>query len=166
MTLSAALAETERELTVRLHGPEYARLRRAFTVWLGRVVLKRAGITEDLSELHDLQEVDAMLEERAAQWKDDYIRQGVLMGLAEGRMEGLAEGEAKGRAEGRVEGKAEGFGLALQNLLEIRFGRLPPDVSASLAGVSDMDALRELTLSAYRAASLQAFMEQRKKHGA
>ena len=163
-----------RELTVRLHGPEYARLRRAFTVWLGRVVLKRAGITEDLSELHDLQEVDAMLEERAAQWKDDYIRQGVLMGLAEGRMEGLAEGrmeglaegEAKGRAEGRVEGKAEGFGLALQNLLEIRFGRLPPDVSASLAGVSDMDALRELTLSAYRAASLQAFMEQRKKHGA
>ena len=158
MTLCAALAETERELTVRLHGPEYARLRRAFTVWLGRVVLKRAGITEDLSELHDLQEVDAMLEERAAQWKDDYIRQGVLMGLAEGRMEGLAEGEAKGRAEG--------FGLALQNLLEIRFGRLPPDVSASLAGVSDMDALRELTLSAYRAASLQAFMEQLKKHGA
>ena len=163
-----------RELTVRLHGPEYARLRRAFTVWLGRVVLKRAGITEDLSELHDLQEVDAMLEERAAQWKDDYIRQGVLMGLAEGRMEGLAEGrmeglaegEAKGRAEGRVEGKAEGFGLALQNLLEIRFGRLPSDVSASLAGVSDMDALRELTLSAYRAASLQAFMEQLKKHGA
>ena len=115
-----------------------------------------------------------MLEERAAQWKDDYIRQGVLMGLAEGRMEGLAEGEAKGRAkgraegrvEGKAEGKAEGFGLALQNLLEIRFGRLPPDVSASLAGVSDMDALRELTLSAYRAASLQAFMEQRKKHGA
>ena len=159
-----------KELIARLHGPEYVRLRRAFTVWLGRVVLKRAGITEDLSELHDLQEVDAMLEERAAQWKDDYIRQGVLMGLAEGRMEGLAEGEAKGRAkgraEGRVEGKAEGFGLALQNLLEIRFGRLPPDVSASLAGVSDMDALRELTLSAYRAASLQAFMEQLKKHDA
>ena len=151
-----------RELTVRLHGPEYARLRRAFTVWLGRVVLKWAGITEDISELHDLQEVDAMLEERAAQWKDDYIRQGVLMGLAEGE----AKGRAKGRAEGRVEGKAEGFGLALQNLLEIRFGRLPPDVSASLAGVSDMDALRELTLSAYRAASLQAFMEQLKKHGA
>ena len=91
-----------------------------------------------------------MLEERAAQWKDDYIRQGVLMGLA--------EGEAKGRAKG--------FGLALQNLLEIRFGRLPSDVSASLAGVSDMDALRELTLSAYRAASLQAFVEQLKKHGA
>ena len=152
----------------RLHDPAYVRLRRAFTVWLGRVVLKRAGITEDISELHDLQEVDAMLEERAAQWKDDYIRQGVLMGLAEGRMEGLAEGRmeglAEGEAKGRVEGKAEGFGLALQNLLEIRFGSLPPTLIPSLVGLSaDMDALRELTLAAYRAESLEAFMEQLKK---
>ena len=98
----------------RLHDPAYARLRRAFTVWLGRIVLKRSGITEDISELHDLREVDAMLEERAAQWKDDYIRQGVLMGLAEGRMEGLAEGEAKG------------IGLTLRDFLETRFGHLPP----------------------------------------
>ena len=160
----------------RLHDPAYVRLRRAFAVWLGRIVLKRAGITEDISELHDLQEVDAMLEERAAQWKDDYIRQGVLMGLAEGRMEGLAEGRmeglaegrmeglAEGEAKGRVEGKAEGFGLALQNLLEIRFGSLPPTLIPSLVGLSaDMDALRELTLAAYRAESLEAFMEQLKK---
>ncbi len=148
-----------KELTARLHGPEYARLRRAFTVWLGRVVLKRSGITEDISELHDLREVDAMLEERAAQWKDDYIRQGVLMGLAEGRMEGLAEGEARGR----VEGKAEGFGLALQDFLETRFGHLPPSVISSIAAFSDADTLRGLTLSAYRAESLEAFLEQLKK---
>ena len=127
----------------RLQGPEYARLRRAFTVWLGRVVLKRSGITEDISELHDLREVDAMLEERAAQWKDDYIRQGVLMGLA--------EGEARG--------KAEGVGLALRDFLEIRFGALPPSVISSLATLSDADTLRGLTLSAYRAPSLEAFME-------
>ena len=148
-----------RELTVRLQGPEYARLRRAFTVWLGRIVLKRSGITEDISELHDLREVDAMLEERAAQWKDDYIRQGVLMGLAEGRMEGLAEGEARGR----VEGKAEGFGLALQDFLETRFGHLPPSVISSIAAFSDADTLRGLTLSAYRAESLEVFLEQLKK---
>ena len=135
----------------RLHDPAYARLRRAFTVWLGRVVLKRSGITEDISELHDLREVDAMLEERAAQWKDDYIRQGVLMGLAEGRMEGLAEGEARG--------KAEGVGLALRDFLEIRFGALPPSVTPSLATLSDADTLRGLTLSAYRAESLEVFLE-------
>ena len=127
----------------RLHDPAYARLRRAFTVWLGRVVLKRSGITEDISDLHDLREVDAMLEERAAQWKDDYIRQGVLMGLA--------EGEARG--------KAEGVGLALRDFLEIRFGALPPSVTSSLATLSDADTLRGLTLSAYRAESLEVFLE-------
>ena len=39
-----------RELIARLHGPEYLSLRRAFTVWLGRVVLKRSGITEEIPE--------------------------------------------------------------------------------------------------------------------
>ena len=39
-----------REVIVRLHGPEYLPLRRAFTVWLGRVVLKRSGITEKIPE--------------------------------------------------------------------------------------------------------------------
>ena len=131
----------------RLQGPEYARLRRAFTVWLGRVVLKRSGITEDISELHDLREVDAMLEERAAQWKDDYIRQGVLMGLA--------EGEARGRAEG----EAKGIGLTLRDFLETRFGHLPPSLVSSIAALSDVDTLRALALSAYRAESLEAFLE-------
>ena len=125
------------------------------TVWLGRVVLKRSGITEDISELHDLREVDAMLEERAAQWKDDYIRQGVLMGLAEGRMEG--------RVEGLAEGEARGIGLALRDFLETRFGHLPPSVISSIAAFSDADTLRGLTLSAYRAESLETFLEQLKK---
>ena len=101
-----------------------------------------------------------MLEERAAQWKDDYIRQGVLMGLAEGRMEGLAEG----RMEGLAEGEAKGFGLALRDFLEIRFGALPPSVTSSLATL-DADTLRGLTLFAYRAESLEAFMEHLKKSG-
>lgn len=50
-----------------------------------------------------------MLEERAAQWKGEYIQQGVILG----RTEGIEIGKAKG--------KAEGIGLALQDLLEARF---------------------------------------------
>ena len=149
-----------RELIARLHGPEYVPLRRAFTVWLGRVVLKRSGITEDIPEFQDLREVDAMLEERAAQWKDEYIRQGVLMGWAEGKAEGRSEGRAEGRAEGKAEGKAEGFGLALQDLLEARFGTLPQSVTSYIASSSDANALRKLTLFAYRAESLQAFVDR------
>ena len=77
-----------KELIARLHGPEYLLLRRAFTVWLGRVVLKRSGITEEIPEFQDLREVDAMLEERVAQWKDEYIKQGVVIGEARGEARG------------------------------------------------------------------------------
>ena len=135
-----------RELIARLHGPEYLSLRRAFTVWLGRVVLKRSGITEEIPEFQDLREVDAMLEERAAQWKDEYIRQGVMIGKAEG--------------------KAEGIGLALRDLLDARFGTLPQSVTSYIANSSDSNALRKLTLSAYHAESLQAFIDQLKKDDA
>ena len=84
-----------------------------------------------------------MLEERAAQWKDEYIRQGVMIGEAEGR--------------------AEGIGLALRDLLEARFGTLPQSVTSYIARSSDSNALRKLTLSAYHAESLQAFIDQLKK---
>lgn len=85
-----------------------------------------------------------MLEERAAQWKDEYIRQGVIIG----------------KAEGKVEGKAEGIGLALRDLLEARFGTLPQVVTSYIVSSSDSNALRKLTLSAYRAESLEAFVAQ------
>ena len=128
-----------KELISRLHGSEYLVLRRAFTIWLGRVVLKRSGITEEISEFQDLREVDAMLEERAAQWKSEYIKQGVVIG------------------------EARGIGLALQDLLEARFGTLPQSVTSYIASASDSNALRKLTLFAYHAESLQAFIDQIKK---
>lgn len=101
-----------RELMERLRAPEYLRLRRAFSVWLGRVVFKRSGITRDVPEFQDLQEVNAMLEERAAQWGEEYRRQGLLAGLEEGRKRGWMEGQRmgllQGREEGRVKGREEG----------------------------------------------------------
>lgn len=80
-----------------------------------------------------------MLEKRAAQWKDEYIRQGVMIG------------------------KAEGIGLALRDLLAARLGTLPQSVISYIASSSDSNALRKLTLSAYHAESLQAFIDQLKK---
>ena len=95
-----------------------------------------------------------MSEERAAEWKDEYIRQGVLIG------------EARGREEGEACGKAEGLGLALRDFLELRFGPLPPSVTSRIVGFSDAEALRKLTLSAYQAESLQAFLAQLQKEDA
>ena len=108
-----------RELIARLHGPEYLSLRRAFTVWLGRVVLKRSGITEEIPEFQDLREVDAMLEERAAQWKNEYI------------------------TLGRKEGEAKGLGRGVQLLLEARFGALPASVTTYISSSSDSNTLQK-----------------------
>ena len=79
------------------------------------------------------------MEERAAQWKDEYIRQCVMIG------------------------KAEGLGLALRDLPEARLGTLPQSVTSYIARSSDSNALRKLTLSAYHVESLQAFIDQLKK---
>lgn len=132
----------------RLSGPRYQRLQRAFTVWLYRVVLQRTGMTAAENEVNDLQEVRAMLAERALQWKDEYIRQGVLMG----REEGLTLG--------REEGLEQGLTLGLRTLLESRLGSLPPQVEASLAGFGDTRRLCTLTLAASRVASYEEFLEE------
>ena len=89
-----------------------------------------------------------MLEERAAQWKDEYIRQGVILG------------EARGEARGRAEGEARGIGVALNILLAARFGNVPQHVISALAAISDTNVLKELTSFASKAESLQAFVEQ------
>ena len=133
-----------RELIARLHGPEYLSLRRAFTVWLGRVVLKRSGITEEIPEFQDLREVDAMLEERAAQWKNEYI--------------------TLGRKEGEAKGEAKGLGRGIQLLLEARFGALPASVTTYISSSSDSNTLQKMMLSAYHAESLQSFIELIKKN--
>ena len=133
-----------RELIARLHGPEYLPLRRAFTVWLGRVVLKRSGITEEIPEFQDLREVDAMLEERAAQWKNEYI--------------------TLGRKEGEAKGEAKGLGRGVQLLLEARFGALPASVTTYISSSSDSNTLQKMMLSAYHAESLQSFIELIKKN--
>ncbi|WP_298069554.1 hypothetical protein [uncultured Mailhella sp.] len=89
-----------------------------------------------------------MLEERSAQWKDEYIQRGVLLGKAEG----ISIGEARG--------ESRGLGIALRDLLETRFGSLPSSVLDYIKNSSDVDTLRQLMRDAARAESLNAFMSQ------
>ena len=126
-----------------LRAPQYLHLRRAFAVWLGRVVLKRTGITQHISEFNDLQEVDSRLEERASQWREELIQKGVLIGEARG----ISIGEARG------------ISLALKDTLKDRFGDIPPAVETSLTEITDPTTLRKLLPLAYRAEPMQAFMD-------
>ena len=127
-------------LKERLRDPAYIALRRTFQVWLGRVVFKRSGMTDEIPEFRDLDEVDAMLEERAAQWKDEYIRQGLVLGEASGELK-------RGRT-------------VLLALLRDRFGALPQEVESAVHVLDDADQLMELTLAVYRSNSLESFFSR------
>lgn len=150
------------ELAERLQEPRYRRLRRAFTVWIARVVLQRAGMVTGVAEINDLLEVRAMLAERVTQWKDEYIRQGVVMGREEGREEGLSIG----REEGISIGESRGMALILRDLLESRLGPLPLAVEEALTAMTDSRKLRGLMQTALRAASYADFLEEAKRRQA
>ena len=79
-----------------LKAPEQQSLRRAFTVWLGRVLLPGRYPGEAISEFHDLQEVHAMLSETVKSWPAQWMAKGI----EEGREETLLETARKMLAEG------------------------------------------------------------------
>ncbi|MBF0134860.1 MAG: DUF4351 domain-containing protein [Magnetococcales bacterium] len=58
--------------------------RRAFTVWLGRVLLPRRIPGQTIPEKSDLQEVDAMLAETVQEWTQQWKMEGIQEGIREG----------------------------------------------------------------------------------
>jgi len=96
----AEVLEVVRSLREWLAHPRQASLRRAFVVWINRVILKRTpgGPVEGVE---DLQAMGTLIEARMQEWEEGWLR--------EGREQGLREGEAQ----------------LLQRLLERRFGELP-----------------------------------------
>ncbi len=73
-------------LVAWLHDPAYASLRRAFTVWLRRVLLPARLPDVPIPEVQELTEVQTMLAERVIewtqQWKEEGLREGLQQGLA------------------------------------------------------------------------------------
>lgn len=98
-------ADVQRVLTALvawLHEPEHASLRRAFTVWLRRVLLPTRLPEVSIPEMQDLAEVQTTLAEWVIewtqQWKEEGLREGRREGLQEGRREGLQQGLVAERA--------------------------------------------------------------------
>ena len=61
-----------------LKAPEQQSLRRAFTVWLGRVLLPGRYPRGSFPEFHDLQEVHAMLSETVKSWPAQWMEKGKI----------------------------------------------------------------------------------------
>jgi predicted transposase YdaD len=114
-------------LAESLQDPELEGLRRAFGVWLDRVVLRRLG-DEQVRIVNQLWELPVMLSERFDQWEREFMERG--------RQEGREEGREEGRQEGLQKGIQVGVGQLLARLMQRRFGELPESVRTGLSSAS------------------------------
>ncbi|QPK62734.1 transposase [Methylomonas sp. LL1] len=128
-----------------LKEPSQTSLRRAFTVWMRRVLLpaKKAPKVE-LPPLTDLHEVHTMLAERVKQWAEEWKEQG------------LREGRQEGRKEGRQEGLQQGEAETLLKLFKLKFGEVPDWAVQKIleADKAQLDSWVELILTADSVESL------------
>lgn len=111
-------------LRARLAAPEHDSLRRAFTVWIHRVALRRMIPGQEVPRTETLEETETMLAERVTEWTREWKREGLEQGLEQGREQGRLEGER----------------ATVQRLLTRRFGPLPEAALARL-GAADAETL-------------------------
>ena len=104
-----------------LKEPEQRSVRRAFAVWMRRVLLPAKIPGVELEEFEDLQEVQSMLAERVKKWTEEWRQQGLARGIEQGIARGIPQGEAQ----------------ILRRLLTRRFGALPELAEAKLSQASN-----------------------------
>ena len=110
------ITEAVGQLVQTLKAPHNRELRRALTVWINRVVLRRFAPDGDSTQPQDLTEVQQMISERIDNWKEQLLQQGVQRGKLEGKLEGQAQ--------------------LLRRILVRRFGALPTAVEAQISAAS------------------------------
>jgi len=115
-----------------LKAPEQTSLRRAFAVWIRRVLLPVRLPGQSLPEINNLVEVDAMLAERVKEWTYEWkqegiqegMQEGMQKGMQEGIQEGMQKGMQKGMQEGEQKGEQKGEAGILLRLMCLKFGEL------------------------------------------
>jgi hypothetical protein len=98
------------KLREHLKGSEYDSLRRAFRVWIERVVIQRVANEKVVVHYEDLEDIESMLAEKVSRWTEEWKRQGLEQGLEQGLVQGIEQGRALGMRQ------------SLSNILLKRFG--------------------------------------------
>jgi len=108
----AGLERAVGDLIEWLQDPQQASPRRAFTVWIKRVLIpgRLPGVVQP--ELGNLMEIKTMLAESVIEWTEQW--------------------KQPGRQKGRLEGKLEGELVLLERQLGKRFGPLTEETRARL----------------------------------
>jgi hypothetical protein len=113
---TAQLQRVVAALAQRLRSPENTELRRALTVWINRVVLKRLIPGAEIPEVNELKEIETMLAERVVTWTETWKREGMQQGMREGVQQGMQQGKS----------------AVLSRLLRRRFGTISAATQARL----------------------------------
>lgn len=130
-----------------LGNAELTALREDIVEWYRHCVLRRLKkVVKEIPELHSLQEVKSMLEERIEQWKEKYIAEGIEQGMAQGIEKGIEQG------------KAELSRKVILDILQCRFGILPVDLTSFVSNLSDFILINKLYDAALKLGSLDEFM--------
>jgi predicted transposase/invertase (TIGR01784 family) len=104
------------QLAKRLQADRHRELRRALTVWINRVVLRRFKLKDEEPPLQDLQEIHHMISERVERWTEQWLQQGVQQGMQQGQAQ------------------------SLRRLLSRRFGPLPEKIESQI-GIANLEQL-------------------------
>jgi predicted transposase/invertase (TIGR01784 family) len=126
-----------------LKDPEQAELRRAFAIWLVRVLLPARLPGIEIPKVMELQEVKTMLEERVKEWTQEWQRTGFDKGVEKGMEKGIEKSLSSLRS-------------VLLRQLEGRFGSLPEGVRERLEAIRSVEALGELIARIPQVSSLAA----------
>ncbi len=124
---SSEIPERVRRLGERLQGQEFDSLRRAFAVYINRVLKEKKILPQ--STANELGGVVNMLSRNIDIWKQKAIAEGLQEGMQQGLEQGLEQGRQKGE-----------FAM-LKRLLMKRFGTLSESQELILKGKSAEDLL-------------------------
>ena len=81
-----------------------AHLRRAFAVFLTKVLLPKKTGREKIPDLPDLTEVERMITEQRPEWADTWLKEGEAKGIKLGEKRGIKLGEKRGIKLGEIRG--------------------------------------------------------------
>ena len=126
-----------------LHTPADDSLRRAFTMWLRRVLLPARFPGVEIPAVHDLVEMQTMLAERVVEWTQQWKEEGLQQGLRQGLQQGQVQ---------------EARAMVLE-AVAAHFGETPQDIGALVHEVTDRETLHRLLRQAILCPTLEAFRE-------
>lgn len=111
-----------KNLILWLKQPEQTTLRRAFTVWINRVLLPIRLPGQTIPTMNELMEVETMLAERVVEWTKEWKAEGLQQGIQQGMQQGTRQ--------------------VLRRQLFQKFGTLPDDIATRLKQADEEQLLR------------------------